>query len=210
MAFLWTFIAALLLEVLKWPGACYAVSFASNLKTDQMIMPLKLLLSICLIAAGLVSLAPGGSFSTAYAGQQDEAVSKKPLSQITMFKSPTCGCCAKWAQHLRDNGFSVKEIGARSMAEVKRGAGISSKLRSCHTAFLKVEDGAGEKTYVIEGHVPAKEVKRLLTEKPDIKGLTVPGMPIGSPGMEAPDGRTEKYDVLSFDDEGDTAVFESY
>lgn len=184
-------------------------------------MPLKLLLSICLIAAGLISLAPGGSISTAYAGQPDELVSKKPLSHITMFKSPTCGCCAKWAQHLRDNGFSVKEIGARSMAEVKRGAGITSKLRSCHTAIVEASDahkasasdmpeGLKRKVYIIEGHVPAKEIKRLLTEKPDIKGLAVPGMPIGSPGMEAPDGRMEKYDVLSFDDEGNTAVFESY
>lgn len=121
---------------------------------------------------------------------------------ITVYKNANCGCCGKWAQHLRDNGFSVDEKPMRSMAGVKQAYGITPKLKSCHTGIVN--------GYVIEGHVPAKDIKRLLSEKPDVKGLAVPGMPIGSPGMEAPDGRTEKYDVLSFDDEGKTEVFASH
>ena len=165
---------------------------------------------------------------------------------ITVYKNANCGCCGKWAQHLRDNGFSVDEKPMRSMAGVKQAYGITPKLKSCHTAILGASDahsselqlpntnrkasadsldgasdahkasapdtpeGSKNRIYVIEGHVPAKDIKRLLSEKPDVKGLAVPGMPIGSPGMEAPDGRTEKYDVLSFDDEGKTEVFASH
>lgn len=134
----------------------------------------------------------------------------KALPEITVFKSPTCGCCAKWATHLRENGFSVKEINARSMAEVKQSAGVGKTLRSCHTAFLKASDDPEARVYVIEGHVPGREVKRLLTEKPDIKGLAVPGMPLGSPGMEQADGTEDEYNVLSFDKTGKTKVFERY
>ncbi len=165
---------------------------------------------------------------------------------ITVYKNANCGCCGKWAQHLRDNGFTVDEKPMRSMAEVKQAYGVTKDLRSCHTAILGASDahsselqlpntnrkasadsldgasdahkasapdtpeGSKKRIYVIEGHVPAKDIKRLLSEKPDVKGLAVPGMPIGSPGMEAPDGRTEKYDVLSFDEEGKTEVFASH
>jgi len=124
------------------------------------------------------------------------------LPEVNVWKSPTCGCCGKWAQHLRDNGFTVKEINARSMRDVKRTLGVGPKLKSCHTAMV------GD--YVIEGHVPASDIKRLLREKPAIKGLAVPGMPLGSPGMEQADGTKDKYEVLSFDDAGKTGVFERH
>lgn len=156
---------------------------------------------------GVVSLAPVSAVLAA------EGQSLKP--HIKVFKSPTCGCCGKWAAHLRDNGFTVKEINARSMAEIKRIAGIGPKLKSCHTAFLDVDgekdsDAKEGKVYVIEGHVPAADIKRLLEEKPAIKGLTVPGMPLGSPGMEQPDGTKEPYEVLSFDEDGKTGVWSRY
>ena len=121
------------------------------------------------------------------------------LPEVKVWKSPTCGCCGKWAQHLRDNGFTVKEINVPSMAAIKRSVGIGQKLASCHTAIV------GD--YVIEGHVPAQDIKRLLTEKRSVKGLAVPGMPLGSPGMEQEDGTKEKYDVLSFDENGKVEVF---
>jgi len=121
------------------------------------------------------------------------------LPEVKVWKSPTCGCCGKWAQHLRDNGFTVKEINTPSMAAIKRSVGIGQKLASCHTAIV------GD--YVIEGHVPAQDIKRLLSEKRSVKGLTVPGMPLGSPGMEQADGTKEKYDVLSFDENGKVEVF---
>lgn len=121
------------------------------------------------------------------------------LPEVKVWKSPTCGCCGKWAQHLRDNGFTVKEINTPSMAAIKRSVGIGPKLASCHTAIV------GD--YVIEGHVPAQDIKRLLSEKRTITGLAVPGMPLGSPGMEQEDGIKDKYDVLSFDNNGKVEVF---
>ena len=119
------------------------------------------------------------------------------LEPITVYKSPTCGCCGKWVQHLQDNGFEVEVINQSDMNGVKSEAGISRQLASCHTAII---DG-----YVIEGHVPAADIKRLLKERPDVAGLTVPGMPMGSPGMEG--HRQDRYEVLTFTRTGDTTVF---
>jgi hypothetical protein len=109
---------------------------------------------------------------------------------IEVWRSPTCGCCGKWIKHLEANGFAVTvNNGAPSALEqIKRRAGITENLASCHTAKI---DG-----YVIEGHVPASDIKRLVNEHPDAIGLTVPNMPIGSPGMEQPGGEAEPYDVL--------------
>ncbi|MDH5407122.1 MAG: DUF411 domain-containing protein [Gammaproteobacteria bacterium] len=123
-------------------------------------------------------------------------------SNITVYKSPTCGCCKKWITHLEQNGFKVKSVDMQSVTSKKIEFGITPMTASCHTGVI---DG-----YVVEGHVPAKDIKRLLKEKPKgIKGLSVPGMPIGSPGMEQGD-RKDKYDVLSIDKNGKTSVFSSY
>lgn len=119
---------------------------------------------------------------------------------ITVYKSPTCGCCTKWADHLKSNGFEVKTINTNDMYSVKENAGIPHGYGSCHTAMV---DG-----YIIEGHVPASDIKRLLKERPDIVGLTVPGMPMGSPGMEGP--RKDSYSVLTFDKSGKTTVFSQH
>lgn len=100
------------------------------------------------------------------------------------------------------NGFSVVEIPVRDALEVKLQYQIPASLYSCHTAIV---DG-----YVIEGHVPAAEITRLLAERPDVVGLAVPGMPLGSPGMEVPSGEVQPYDVLTFDQNGNTAVYASY
>jgi len=120
---------------------------------------------------------------------------------IEVWKSPTCGCCGKWVEHLETNGFTVKanNSSSASLESIKRQAGIEEKLAACHTAKI---DG-----YVIEGHVPASDIKRLIAERPDAIGLTVPDMPIGSPGMEQPDGETEPYDVLLIKKNGDLEVF---
>ena len=120
---------------------------------------------------------------------------------IEVWKSPTCGCCGKWVEHLETNGFTVKanNSSSASLERIKRQAGIEEKLAACHTAKI---DG-----YVIEGHVPASDIKRLIAERPDAIGLTVPDMPIGSPGMEQPDGETEPYDVLLIKKNGDLEVF---
>lgn len=119
---------------------------------------------------------------------------------VEVFKSESCGCCGLWIEHLKRNGFAAvgrnKALG--ELARIKKSAGLRPDLQSCHTGKI-----AG---YVIEGHVPADDIRRLLTEKPDAIGLTVPGMPIGSPGMEAGDQR-EPYQVLLVKKDGSTEVF---
>ncbi|MEZ5842370.1 MAG: DUF411 domain-containing protein [Hyphomicrobiaceae bacterium] len=120
---------------------------------------------------------------------------------VHVAKTASCGCCGLWIEHLKKNGFSVtaENVAHGTLARLKLQAGLKNpELHSCHTAKV-----AG---YVIEGHVPAAVVKRLLAEKPVAIGLTVPGMPLGSPGMEAGD-RREPYDVLLVKRDGSTAVF---
>lgn len=123
------------------------------------------------------------------------------LPEVTVYKSPTCGCCAKWVTHLRESGFPVKVEEQVNVNPVKRQMGVPENLASCHTAV--VED------YVVEGHVPAQDIKQLLQEKPTFRGLSVPGMPIGSPGMERGD-YVEPYSVVGFTPEGDTTVVAQY
>lgn len=123
------------------------------------------------------------------------ALDAKPV--ITVYKDPNCGCCNNWVAHLVKHGFRVTEKNTGEMTEIKRGLGVPEVLESCHTGVVN--------GYVIEGHVPALDIKRLLKQKPKIVGLAVPGMPVGSPGMEG--SRVDRYDVLSFDKAGKTAVF---
>jgi hypothetical protein len=120
--------------------------------------------------------------------------------EVTMrvFKSPYCGCCAAWVDHMREAGFRVEVTNLEDMTPAKAHFGIADDLQSCHTAQV---DG-----YVIEGHVPADDVNRLLAERPEAAGLSVSGMPIGSPGMEQGD-RSEPYDVVLFDRKGGRSVF---
>lgn len=116
---------------------------------------------------------------------------------ITVYRSPSCGCCHKWVEHLEAAGFEVKVIDAADLSEVKALNGITSQLASCHTALVE--------GYVVEGHVPAADVKRLLSERPEIQGLAVPGMPMGSPGMEGPN--PQPYNVVAFDRNGRITVW---
>ncbi len=119
---------------------------------------------------------------------------------MTVWKSPWCGCCAAWVTHMEANGFNVEVRNTEDLDVIKEMAGVPDHLQSCHTA--KIGD------YVIEGHVPADDVKRLLVRRPDAIGLTVPGMPSGSPGME--NGMHDAYDVLLFGKNGQTERFASH
>ncbi|MGU3398519.1 DUF411 domain-containing protein [Brucellaceae bacterium D45D] len=110
---------------------------------------------------------------------------------VVMYKDPFCGCCEGWAAHMKAAGFDVIVKAEDDMDTIKAQHGVAPELASCHTAFV---DG-----YVIEGHVPAQAVKQLLAERPKAKGLTVPGMPVGAPGMEAPGSAPDTYDVLLFE-----------
>lgn len=119
---------------------------------------------------------------------------------VTVYKSPTCGCCNGWIDYLRDEGFSVEAIDLQNLDSIKQQHGVTPELQSCHTALV---DG-----YVVEGHVPVNDIRRLLKEKPDIKGLTAPGMPAMSPGMASL--VPKNYDVLSFDDDGEIKIYSRY
>ncbi len=116
---------------------------------------------------------------------------------ITVYKDPDCGCCNNWVDHLVKHGFRVESKDTRQMTEVKSTLGVPAALESCHTGVVG--------GYVVEGHVPAADILRMLKQKPKVAGLAVPGMPMGSPGMEGP--RKQKYDVVSFDKKGKTKVF---
>ena len=119
-------------------------------------------------------------------------------ADIHVYKSPTCGCCTKWVDHMQAAGFKVSVENVVDMASVKERTGVPFDLSSCHTAIV------GD--YVIEGHVPARVIRAFLDEAPELAGISVPGMPIGSPGMEGPN--PQPYDVIAFDKDGNRGVFE--
>lgn len=116
---------------------------------------------------------------------------------LKVFKTPTCGCCAKWVEHMRQAGFAPDVQDLPNLAAVKQSTGVPGRLQSCHTALV------GD--YVIEGHVPADVVRDLLKKKPAVAGIAVPGMPMGSPGMEGP--RKDAYRVIAFTKTGGEQVF---
>lgn len=120
---------------------------------------------------------------------------------VQVYKTPTCGCCGKWVDHMKANGFDVTVTEVASTSEYQRKYGVPERLQSCHTAIVG--------GYVVEGHVPAADVQRLLKTKPKSKGIAVPGMPIGSPGMEV-GTRRQPYSVLLFGADGEVSEFQKY
>lgn len=124
-------------------------------------------------------------------------------TELTVYKTPWCGCCGGWVTHMRRAGFSTKVVEVQDLAPVRQKYGIPFTLSSCHTGVV-----AG---LVVEGHVPPADVKRLLRERPKALGLVVPGMPLGSPGMEQPDGTTERFQtLLLLDRSGRTRPFATH
>lgn len=121
---------------------------------------------------------------------------------VEVYKSPSCGCCANWVTHLQQHGFATRVTNVEDMTQIKTTHNVPGRLQSCHTGIV---DG-----YVLEGHVPASDVQRLLKERPAVRGLAVPGMPIGSPGMEVPNMKPTPYNVMSFDRQGQVQVFSSH
>ena len=119
---------------------------------------------------------------------------------INVYKSEFCGCCEEWVKHLKANGFTVRTNNVANPSDYREKAGIPNQLGSCHTGMVG--------GYAVEGHVPASEIKRLLKERPAARGLAVPGMPMGSPGMEGP--RKDPFDVLLVQTNGRTSVYKHY
>lgn len=149
--------------------------------------------------AATLTMAAGGVAVSALGPAVALAAAPTP---ITVYKDPSCGCCTKWVTHLKASGFAPKAQDRTDMESLKQSLGVPAALQSCHTAVVG--------KYVIEGHVPATDVKKLLASAPKgVLGLAVPGMPAGSPGMEMP-GRADKYDVVAFSAAGKTHVFATH
>ena len=155
--------------------------------------------SIAAAVASAVVLIVGASVAVV-SSQSGKAAANKP--SVAVFKSPTCGCCAKWNEHMTAAGYAVTSRDMTDMTAVKDEHRVPSSLRSCHTALVS--------GYVIEGHVPADVVAKLLAERPaGVVGIAVPGMPAGSPGMESADGFKTPYQVMAFTQDGLSRVYAS-
>ena len=148
-------------------------------------MRAKLFLISGLALAGMVVVSPS-----------DNLPAQGPA--MTVYKTPTCGCCAKWVDHMKAAGFKVQVQDMDDLTEIKQASGVPIPTRTCHTAVVG--------NYVVEGHVPADLVKKMLNEKPKMAGIAVPGMPIGSPGMES-GSEKQPHDVILFDKSGKTTVY---
>jgi len=154
-----------------------------------------LMLTACETSRGTVE-APASTSAHAVSTEVGNA------REVVMYKSPSCECCTGWAEHLTQAGFTVKVNKREDMDAIKVQYGVPKRLTSCHTALIG--------GYIIEGHVPAADVERLLKEKPAIAGLTAPGMPQHSPGMQAKWLPPKGYAVLAFDKNGSTHIFTQY
>lgn len=145
------------------------------------------------------AVAPGVEAPRAAPAPATVAAVPAALPAVLVHKTPSCGCCTGWVEHMRQAGFRVEVQESADLTAIKARLGIPADKASCHTA----EIGG----IVVEGHVPAADVKRLLAEGGDARGLVLPGMPLGSPGMEVPDGRVEPYTVERLDADGRTSPF---
>lgn len=145
--------------------------------------------------------AAGGVAALALGGSARALAAAAPGPVMTIYKTPQCGCCQKWVLHVAAAGFRPAINDVEDIDAIKRRFGVPAALHSCHTALVG--------GYVVEGHVPAADVQRLLKQRPKVKGIAVGGMPAGSPGMEMP-GRADRYDVLAFRADGSTSVFASH
>ena len=147
----------------------------------------------------LASMVGGGALVLAVAGAFWADTPAVAGPAITVYKSPTCGCCALWVKHLEESGFDVSVRDTEALQAIKAEHGVGDHLASCHTALV---DG-----YVVEGHVPAVDIRSMLESRPDIVGLAVPGMIVGTPGMEVAGQPAQSYQVLAFDREGRATVY---
>jgi hypothetical protein len=146
----------------------------------------------------LLALLLAGPIDFGQAPPAKRPVPPKPAAEtVTVYRSRTCGCCGKWVQHMKDNGFDVVEHIVEQMDNAPNRDRVPQKLQSCHIATVR--------GYILEGHIPADVVKDMLKKRPEIEGIAVPGMPAGSPGMESPS--PQPYDVIAFTKQGKTFVF---
>ena len=179
-----------------WSVADVVVLFFPNRLFSMTRFSLPVLLVVALLAAGCAS---GDAESNA-----DGTAVADDLPQVTVYKSATCNCCARWVDHMKQAGFPVETRNKADLQAKKEQLSVPERLRSCHTASVDGE--------VIEGHVPARVVKGYLRgkERKRAKGLAVPGMPVGSPGMEMPNRPAQPYRVIAFQGDGRAGVYSSH
>lgn len=147
----------------------------------------------------LGGIALAALFLASAAAAQRNASQSVTAQPITVYRTASCGCCGKWVDHLKANGFEPTVHMVQNAAESPAGKGVPANLRSCHSASLE--------GYNVEGHVPADVIRQLLRDRPKVAGIAVPGMPAGSPGMESPN--PVPYDIIAYDAAGKTSVFAS-
>jgi hypothetical protein len=150
--------------------------------------------------AGKADPAPAADGGAAPAPQAARTAATAEGTRMVVYKTPTCGCCRAWVENMQSAGFAVEVHDMPDVAPVKSEHGVPGHLASCHTAIV---DG-----YVVEGHVPADVIRRMLAERPQVAGIAVPGMPAGSPGMEM-GGRKDPYDIIAFSRDGKVSVYET-
>lgn len=158
------------------------------------------LAGVAMATIGMLSIL-GSTAPTSYASTISQASVETTAPNITVYRSPNCSCCGGWIDHLKKQGFSVQNLPTSDIEAVKQKFNVPDNLTSCHTAMI---DG-----YVIEGHVPANDIKRLLQEKSNVSGLSVPNMPVGTPGMEM-GNKKDPFTVFSFHHKDTVAVFNEY
>ena len=178
----------------QWAGLVLASSLALGACAKPVEAPTG---AVAVAAPSTATPPPTAPLAPSQAATQRSAHAELPRLVVT--KTPTCGCCHLWVEHMQQAGFQVEIHDVDDLGPVKERVGVPYGKGSCHTA----EVGG----YFVEGHVPAEDVKRLLAERPAAKGLTVPGMPMGSPGMETPDGRVQPYVVELVAKDGSTSPF---
>lgn len=179
---------------LQWTGLILTSSLALSACANPAEIPAEAAPATTPIAAAPAPMEPLPSSHTA-----SQRSTRVALPRLVVTKTPTCGCCHLWVEHMQQAGFQVEIHDVDDLGPVKERVGVPYGKGSCHTAEV---DG-----YFVEGHVPAGDVKRLLAERPAARGLTVPGMPMGSPGMETPDGRVQPYVVELVAKDGSTLPF---
>lgn len=168
--------------------------------TQQWFRPVAVALVVSGVVAGTYTAA---KIAEPTANQSALSASASPANavQVAAYRSPTCGCCEGWIEHLRTHGFQVTDHVTEDIEAIKQQHNVPGELVSCHTALVN--------GYVIEGHVPAAAIERFLTEKPDVAGIAVPGMPIGSPGMESGNIK-QPFTVFTFTEDGTSQAFQEY
>jgi hypothetical protein len=154
---------------------------------------------IGLLAAVLLAGCAGSASQQAAA---EQTTGEQTVREMVVYSSPACGCCGDWVGYVEEHGYTVTVESVQDIAVVKEEHNIPQSAWSCHTALV---DG-----YIVEGHVPIEDIERLLTERPDVVGIAVPRMPVGSPGMEVPGVEPEPFEVVTFDAVGNTEIYSTH